>query len=164
MRDPHLESIRSRLGPKGILLPGVWAFLLHAQGKALLRHGTDPGCSVLPSGAEELDETVLEVQKRAAGEEITLEVHHAEPPAPCSGPGRCFKYPTGDESRRFPLAFIARDGAGMAQADGIEGSEVRFRPLDALPENLLALHAHRTPDDFRRHIGGFIPPGNAIIR
>jgi len=163
MMGPYLESIRSRLGPQCILLPGVRAIILNDQGEVLLQRRTDLGCWGLPSGAVELDETALEALKREVREETGLEVCHAEPMALYSGPGQRFKYPNGDEIQCFSIAFIVRDWAGDPKADGVEGSKVRFWPMSALPHDLVAIHA-RTLDDFRQYHSGFMLPDNDSMR
>lgn len=157
MMGPYLERMRSGVGSECILLPGVRAIILNDREEILLQRRTDIGCWGLPSGAVELDETALEALKREVLEETGIEVRHAEPMALYSGPSQRFRYPNGDEIQGFSVAFIIRDWTGMPRADGVEGSEVRFWPVDALPQNLVAIHA-RTLDDFRQYRGGFLLP------
>jgi len=163
MMGPYLESIRSRLGPQCILLPGVRAIILDDDGRVLLQRRTDLDCWGLPSGSVELDETAFEALKREVREETRLEVQQAEPMALYSGPSQRFQYPNGDEIQCFSVAFIVRDWVGEPKADGVEGSEVRFWPTDALPENLVNIHA-RTLDDFKQYDGRFLLSGNGSMR
>ena len=151
----YLESIRSRLGPQCILLPGVRAIILNGQGDVLLQRRTDLDCWGLPSGSVELDETALEALKREVREETALEVLRAEPMALYSGPTQRFRYPDGGEIQCFSVAMIVREWAGEPKADGVEGSEVRFWPLDALPADLVAIH-RETLADYRRYQGRFL--------
>lgn len=160
---PYLESIRSRLGPQCILLPGVRAIILHDRDEVLLQRRTDLACWGLPSGSVELDETALEALKREVREETGLEVRRAEPMALYSGPSQRFTYPNGDEIQCFSVAFIVRNWAGEPKADGVEGSEVRFWPMNALPEDLVTIHA-RTLSDFRQYHGGFLLSGDSNTR
>jgi len=158
---PYLQSIRSRVGPQCILLPGVRAIILNDRGEVLLQRRRDMDCWGLPSGSLELNETALEALKREVREETGLEVRQAEPMALYSGPSQRFKYPSGDEIQCFSVAFIVRDWAGTPKADGVEGSEVRFWPLSGLPRNLLPIHA-RTLADFKRYRGGFLLPSEPV--
>ena len=160
MMGPYLESIRSRLGPQCILLPGVRAIILNDREEVLLQRRTDLACWGLPSGSVELDETALEGLKREVREETDLEVRHAEPMALYSGPSQRFVYPNGDEIQSFSVAFIVRHWAGEPKADGVEGSEVRFWPMDALPDDLVPIHV-RTLNDFKKYHGGFMLPDSA---
>jgi len=146
MMGSYLENIRSRLGPQCILLPGVQAIILNDRQEVLLQRRTDLDCWGLPSGSVELDETALEALEREVREETGIEVSHAEPMALYSGPGQRFKYPNGDEIQCFSVAFIVRDWAGVPRADGVEGSEVRFWPVDDLPKDLVDIHRETLAD------------------
>jgi ADP-ribose pyrophosphatase YjhB (NUDIX family) len=157
MMGPYLQSIRSCLGSQCILVPGVRAIILNDREEILLQRRTDLDCWGLPAGSVELGETALEALKREVREETDLEVRCAEPMALYSGPSQRFRYPNGDEIQGFSVAFIVRDWIGKPRADGVEGSEVRFWPVDALPRNLVAIHA-RTLEDFRHYRGGFLLP------
>ena len=83
----------------------------------------------------------------------------AEPMGSYSGPTQRFRYPNGDEVQCFSVAFIVRGWTGTPRADGVEGSEVRFWPVDSLPDDLVRIHA-RTLDDFREYEGGFLLLGD----
>jgi len=156
---PYLESLRSRVGSQPILLPGVRAIILNDQEDVLLQRRTDIALWGLPSGSVELDETAFEALKREVREETGLEVRQAEPMALYSGPSQRFQYPNGDEIQCFSVAFIVRDWTGEPRADGVEGSEVRFWPLGALPPDLVPIHA-RTLDDFKEYDGRFLLSGS----
>jgi ADP-ribose pyrophosphatase YjhB (NUDIX family) len=155
MMGSYVEGIRSKVGSRCILLPGVRAIILKDREEVLLQRRTDLGRWGLPSGAVELDETAFGALKREVREETGLEVRHAEAMALYSGPSQRFIYPNGDEVQGFAVAFIVRDWAGELQADGVEGSEVRFWPIDALPKDLVAIHA-KTLEDFTEYSGGFV--------
>jgi len=160
MMGPYLSSVRSRLGPQCILLPGVRAIILDERGRVLLQRRTDVECWGLPSGSLELDETAMQALRREVREETALEVGRAEPMGLYSGPSQRFRYPNGDEIQCFSVAFIVREWAGEPKADGAEGSEVRFWPMDALPDDLVANHAG-TLDDFREYDSRFLLSGSS---
>jgi len=157
MMGPYLESIRSRLGPQCILLPGVRAVILNDRKDVLLQRRTDMALWGLPSGSVELDETALEALVREVREETALDVRQAEPMALYSGPSQRFQYPNGDEIQCFSVAFIVSDWTGEPRADGVEGSEVRFWSMDALPDDLVAIH-RETLADYQGYKGRFILP------
>jgi len=159
MMGPYLENLRSRVGTQPILLPGVRAIILNELGEVLLQRRTDMALWGLPSGSVELDETALDALVREVSEETNLEVRQAEPMALYSGPSQRFTYPNGDEIQCFSVAFIVRDWTGEPRADGVEGSEVRFWPLGALPPDLVPIHA-RTLDDFKQYDGRFLLSGS----
>ena len=88
-------------------------------------------------------------------EETSLELAEAEPMALYSGRDQQLTYPNGDEIQCFAIAFIVRKWSGEPRADGVEGSALRFWPLNALPTEVLRIH-RATLDDYRRHAGRFL--------
>ncbi len=158
---PYVQAIRSRIGHERLLLPGVRAIILNDRDEVLLQFRTDLHSWGLPSGSVELDETAVEALRREVQEETGLELRHAEPMALYSGPSQSHKYPNGDEVQGFAIAFIVREWAGTPRADGVEGSEVRFWPLDDLPKRLVPIHA-QTLADFQSYQGGFLIPNDEV--
>jgi ADP-ribose pyrophosphatase YjhB (NUDIX family) len=154
---PYLQSIRSRIGGRCILLPGVRAIILNGREEALLQRRTGFNCRAWPSGSVELEETAMEALRREVFEETALNVLQAEPMALYSGPSQRSQYPNGDQIQCFSIAFIVRGWNGVPKADGTEGSEVRFWPLNALPQDLVPIHA-RSLHDFSQYQGGFLLP------
>ena len=155
MTNPYIENIRSRVGHQCLLLPGVRAIILNDCNEVLLQRRMDVDYWGLPAGAVELDETALGALRREVMEETRLEVLHAEPMALYSGPSQRFSYPNGDEVQGFAIAFIVRQWAGEPKADGVEGSEVRFWPIDVLPHDMIAIHV-QTLADLKQYKGHFI--------
>ncbi|MDD5599208.1 MAG: NUDIX hydrolase [Victivallaceae bacterium] len=151
----YISKIRSRMGHECVFNPGVRAVILNEKGEVLLQCRTDTGRWGLPAGGVELGETALDALKREVFEETGLQILDAEPLALYSGPEQRFKYPNGDEVQCFAVSFIVRKWSGVPRADGDEGSELCFRPLDDLPDNLVEIHV-RVLDDFRRYDGRFI--------
>lgn len=100
----------------------------------------------------------MEALVREVQEETGLKVGYVEPMDLYSGPEQRFKYFNGDEIQCFSLASSIRSWKGKPRVDGIEGSELRFRPPNGLPENLIEKHAV-TLEDFRRYEGCFFLSG-----
>jgi len=158
---PYLKGLRKHVGSRCVMVPGVRAIILNDRDEVLLQKRTDVDCWGLPAGGVELDETALQALKREVKEETQLDVRRAEPMAFYSGPSERFTYPNGDQVQCVSVAFIVRDWTGTPRADDVEGSEVRFWPLEALPADLVAIHA-RTLNDFKRYTGDFLLPTEAV--
>ena len=153
--NDYIKTMRSLIGSRPILLPGVRALIFNAQGEILLQRRLDMPRWCLPSGSVELDETALDALNREVQEETSLVVLEAEPMGVYSGPSQKFAYLNGDAIQCFSIAFIVRQWQGEPRADGIEGSEVRFFPLSQLPGELVPIHKV-TIEDYQNYRGTFL--------
>lgn len=148
-------ELRRTMGDRPFLLPGVRAIIPNRRGEILFQLRTDLGCWGLPGGSVEIGESALEAIIREVAEETSLEVIEAEPMALYSGAEHRFRYPDGGEVYCFSMAFIIRSWKGTPEADGIEGAETRFYPLENLPSRIFRIH-RATLEDYRRYDGSFI--------
>ncbi len=156
--DTYACMIRSLVGKQCIFVPGIRALIINDQGEVLLQQRSDTGCWGLPGGAVELGETALDALRREVHEETGLKILSAEPMALYTGPQQRFSYPNGDEVQCFAVAFIVRQWEGTPRADGVEGTELRFWPRSALPDNLVPVHS-QTLADLQRYQGRFLLSG-----
>lgn len=160
MLKSYVLALRKHLGHQCIHLPGVRAIIPDDHGRVLLQRRIDMDLWGLPAGAVELDETAFEALRREVLEETGIEVQSAEPMALHSGPSQRFQYPNGDRIQGFAITFIVRSWAGQPKADGVEGSELRFWPIEALPPDMVPIHA-QTLSDYKHFNGRFIVPDHS---
>lgn len=153
--DTYVKTMRTLIGSRPMLLPGVRALIFNQQGWLLLQRRTDMPRWCLPSGSVELNETALDALKREVMEETSLVVLEAEAMGVYSGPTQTFTYLNGDTIQCFSIAFVVRQWQGDPRADGIEGSELRFFPLQHLPDEMVQIHTS-TIEDFRSYQGRFL--------
>lgn len=156
----YVTTLRERLGHECIHLPGVRAIILDDRARVLLQRRIDMDLWGLPAGAVELDETASEALQREVMEETGIEVQSAEPMALHSGPSQRFQYPNGDWIQGFAITFIVRSWSGRPKADGVEGSELRFWPIEALPPDMIPIHA-QTISDYKHFDGRFMVPDHS---
>ncbi len=155
MISPYIQRIRSRVGSRCLIIPGVRAVIINEKKEVLLQYRTDVERWGLPAGTIEMDETAFEALTREVYEETSLKIRQAEPMALYSGPEQWFRYPNGDEIQAFSIAFIIRQWSGRPKADGEEGTEVRFWPIEKPPGNILPNHA-KTLTDYQHYSGQFM--------
>jgi len=118
-------------------------------------------CWGLPAGAVELDETAIAALQREVLEETGIVVQAAEPMSLHSGPLQRMQYPNGDWIQGFAITFIVRKWSGQPKADGVEGSELGFWSIEALPPDLVPIHA-QTLLDYSNYQGQFIVSDSQI--
>jgi 8-oxo-dGTP pyrophosphatase MutT (NUDIX family) len=148
----YIKTLRARIGHMKIVIPGVRGILVDDQRRLLLQRRADTGHWGLPAGVVDVGDSVLEALSREVQEETGLTVVRAELFGVYTDPRFSVTYPNGDEVQTFTVAFVVREWSGQLSADSDEVTDVRFFPLDALPENLWPVH-RETIDDYRHFDG-----------
>ena len=147
-----IRGLRDRIGHDLLLLPGVTALVFNGRGEVLLNRRTDNGRwsvigGVLEPGEEPavgcarevLEETGVRVAvERVSGVYLTSVI----------------EYPNGDVAQYVTTAFRCRAVEGEPRVNDDESSDVRFFPLDALPDDLKAEHVTRILHAATTGIGG----------
>jgi 8-oxo-dGTP pyrophosphatase MutT (NUDIX family) len=148
----YIRTLRARIGHMKIVIPGVRGILVDEQRRLLLQRRADSGHWGLPAGVVDVGDSVLDALSREVREETGLTVVRAELFGLYTEPRFSVVYPNGDEVQTFTVAFLVREWSGALSADSDEVVDVRFFPLDALPENLYPIHKE-TIDDYRHFDG-----------
>jgi 8-oxo-dGTP pyrophosphatase MutT (NUDIX family) len=156
----YIEDLRSLIGHRKVLVPGVRAVIRNASGEVLLQQRGDFGTWGLPAGAVELDESVMMALQREVWEETALRVMRATPFGMYSNPQNSITYPNGDQVQPISLAFLIDEWAGEPIADGQESLRLAFFDFDHLPhvDQIHPAH-HKTILDSRR----FLDDGTFIV-
>ena len=148
----YFKELREKVGKRKILVPGTGAFILNERDEVLLMLRTDNDEWGMPGGFMDLGETVLESLRREAREELGIETRDEELFGIYSGPELDVTHENGDETASVTVLFLIRSYTGELR-NSEESRELRFFPLDALPEPLHHTSA-RFLDDLRRSRGG----------
>jgi 8-oxo-dGTP pyrophosphatase MutT (NUDIX family) len=138
-----------------IVLPGVRALLFNGRGELLLQKRADFLNWGLPAGVVDVGCSAWDTLKQEVREETGLTVIRAEPFGLYTHPRYSVTYPNRDEVQTFTLAFLVREWSGELACDEVETVDVRFFPLDALPEPMYPIHVE-TIEDYRSYRGEFI--------
>ena len=148
----YIRELRARIGHMRIVIPGVRGILVDDQRRILLQRRSDSGLWGLPAGVVDVGDSVLDALSREVQEETGLTVERAELFGLYTDPRFTVTYPNGDEVQTFTVAFLVRQWSGRLSSDSDEVLDVRFFPLDALPEDLYPIH-RETIDDYLRFDG-----------
>ena len=132
--SPYYHRLRDRVGNDLLMMPAVAALIRgNDQTSLLLQRRTDGKWS-LPAGAMEPGETPAEAVVREVLEETGLRVVPLRVVAVCGGERFRSCYDNGDQVEHLIVVFECKKEGGEVCPDGDESEEVRFVPLNQLPQ------------------------------
>lgn len=135
----YVQTMRQFVGRRPLILVGANVLVLDGGGRLLLQRRTDNGLWGLPGGGMEPGEALEETARREVREECGLEIEGLELFGVFSGERLHYKYPNGDEVYDVNVAYVARGARGELRNDPAEGHELRYFPLDDLPDAISPL-------------------------
>lgn len=133
----YLWGLRQRVGHDLVLMPGAAVAAQREDGQVLFIRRGDNGVWALPGGAAEIGGSFARTAVDELREETGLRVAEADLiPAACFSDAErhTLHYPNGDVTHYFSICFLARRWEGEPTPDGEEALELRFAPLDDLPQ------------------------------
>ncbi|MBC8171758.1 MAG: NUDIX domain-containing protein [Anaerolineae bacterium] len=133
----YIHTLRSKIGDILIAVPTATALIRNTQGELLLQKRGDNGQWSLPGGLIEPGEEPAEAIIREVKEETGLDVVPVRVTGIYGGASHIVEYPNGDRIAAINISFLCDVSGGTLYADGNETLELRYFPLDALPENIV---------------------------
>jgi 8-oxo-dGTP pyrophosphatase MutT (NUDIX family) len=133
----YIQELRDMLGHRPLILVGVSVMIFDEHHRLLLQHRTDDHTWDFPGGYMEPGESLEEAGRREVREETGLEVGEMNLFRVFAGQEFFFTYPNGDQVYSVSPIYVTNDAHGNLQADGDEGSEVKFFPINDLPCDML---------------------------
>jgi ADP-ribose pyrophosphatase YjhB (NUDIX family) len=132
----YLKNLRKLVGHMPILVCGASVILVNKKGEILLQLRKDNNHWGYPGGSVDINEVVEDAAKRELFEETGLIANSLEMFGVFSGEELYYVYPHGDEISNVDIVYICKDYCGEAMADMLESVDVKFFPLDELPNNI----------------------------
>lgn len=136
--NDYIASVRRKIGHDTLLLVGAGVFI-HQNGKLLLQRRRDDGTWADHGGCIEIGETLEDTARREMLEETGLTAGKLELIGVFSGPERLHTYPNGDQAYMIGVYYLCEDYSGKPLTQSDETTDLRWFPLDALPENIMPL-------------------------
>ena len=130
----YVRELRALVGNRPLILVGSNVLVVDADAHVLLQRRTDTGLWSMIGGTMEPGETLEQVARREAREEVGLELDGLMLIDFFSGPEFHDIYPNGDQVYPVGAVYVGR-GRGEPRPDD-EGFELRYFPVGALPESL----------------------------
>lgn len=132
----YIKFLRDHVGHQPILLCGAGVIVENDGREILLQKRADNHCWTFSGGAVELGEKVEDAARRELLEETGLVAEKLELFSIFSGENQHYIYPNGDEVHIVAIVFSCKEYHGTLKAQEEEVEELRFFPVDHLPENL----------------------------
>lgn len=146
----YIMDLRAYVGHRPLIQVGSSVILEDGQGRVLLQRRTDNGLWCFSSaGSMEPGESAEDTARRELLEETGLTARGLELVGVFSGPEEHAFYPNGDEVYNVEFFYVCRDWFGTLKREEDEVEELRFFPLDELPDDLSPGFRRRLPDLFR---------------
>ena len=151
----YVKGLREKMGTQKFIHAGVRAIIVNDNEEILLQFRDDFHLWGIPGGGVELEESAFDALKREVKEETGLEVLDAIPIGIYSHPRYSVTYPDGNEIQPFTLQFVVSNFRGDLHIDGKETLDLRYFPLDVLPDDILPKYREAI-EDYRAYDGHFI--------
>lgn len=132
----YIESLRSEVGSRPLILVACAVFILDEQNRILLQLREDTRNWGVPGGFMELGETTEETAQREAYEETGLTVTDLKRFEVFSGKDFYFEYPNGDRVYNVIVAYKAGHVTGTLRT-GEESLKLDYQPLSSLPASMI---------------------------
>lgn len=134
----YIRWLRSHVGHERVILTFVGGCVYNAQGEVLLQRRGDNGRWGLPGGAIEPGESIRQAAARELLEETGLVVDVKRLIGLYTDPDMV--YPNGDKAHSICIAVEFTVLGGELRCDAEESLELRYFPMDALPELFCQQH------------------------
>jgi 8-oxo-dGTP pyrophosphatase MutT (NUDIX family) len=136
----YLRKLRLKIGNDVVMVPAVTAIIFNSAGEVLLQRAADDGKWYTVGGALDPGEDAADAVVREVLEETGLHVIPERIVGVYSDP--LTVYGNGDKVLYVSTCFVCRVVGGTLAPGDDESLELRYFPLDRLPE-LLPTHRHR---------------------
>jgi 8-oxo-dGTP pyrophosphatase MutT (NUDIX family) len=134
--ENYISYIRKFMGKNPVIFSGAGLFVFNNKKELLMIHRTDNNTWAIPGGYLELGERMEDAAVRELYEETGLRAESLKLLNIYSGKELYQMYPNGDEVYIVVAIYTVTEYSGTLKHDNIESDDVKFFPLNALPDKL----------------------------
>lgn len=142
MVSDYIKTMREKIGHNPMIMPTA-GVIIYKDNKVLLQKRADNGDWAMHGGGMDPNENTLETLRRELKEELNIEPINPELLGIFAGEDLYHEYPNGDKVYIITNAFLCEDFKGEIKFNDHEVLEVKWFPIDELPENLF--HVDKRP-------------------
>lgn len=130
----YIMDLRKIVGHRALMQCAGSVIIENEKGEILLGRRTDNHLWGYAGGSKEVGETVEDCARRELAEETGLIAGEMAFLCVNSGPEAHYVYPNGDEVDNVEIVYVCRKYHGEIQRQEEELEDLRFFPIDSLPE------------------------------
>ncbi|MFD1019826.1 NUDIX hydrolase [Thalassobacillus hwangdonensis] len=130
----YIEYLRKMVGHSKVIMVVSGVFIFNEKGEVLLQRRSDNGEWGHPGGFMDMGESVEDTARREIFEETGLHLGKLDFLGIYSGAEQERVLPNGDEVALVKIMFTCHDFEGTLEAKDSESLELKFFPLDQLPD------------------------------
>jgi len=136
----YVRGLRAKIGNDVLLMPAAGGVIVNDNNEVLLQLRSDTHTWGMPGGALDPGEDIADCAVREVYEETGLHVVPERITSVLSGEDFLHAYPNGDQVAIISVMFRCRPIGGTAKVNDDESLEIRYFPVDALPDPMIPRH------------------------
>lgn len=136
----YVRDLRAKIGNDVMLMPAAGGIIINDNNEVLLQLRSDTHTWGVPGGALDPGEDLADCVVREVYEETGLHVVPERVTSVLAGEDFLHVYPNGDHVAIMSVMFRCRPVGGIAKVNDDESLEIRYFPVDALPDDMIPRH------------------------
>ena len=158
----YVRDLRTKIGKDVMIMPAAGGIVVNDDNEVLLQLRSDTHTWGIPGGALDPGEDIADCVVREVYEETGLHVVPERITSVLSGEDFLHVYPNGDQVAIVSVTFRCRPVGGIAKVNDDESLEIRFFPVDALPDGMIPRHRLMVEKGIEQNPTAFFRSGNSI--
>jgi 8-oxo-dGTP pyrophosphatase MutT (NUDIX family) len=158
----YVRDLRAKIGTDLMMMPASGGIIINDNNEVLLQLRSDTLTWGIPGGALDPGEEIADCAVREIYEETALHVIPERITSVLAGEDFFHVYPDGNQVAIISVMFRCRPIGGVAKVNDDESLEVRYFPVDALPDGIIPRHRLMIEKGIENHPIAFFRRGKEL--